>query len=191
MRLWPKTRGKRIVLVILLTILATLILGSAFLFYKINSDVISKIKVLNPQGENKALVIYHPGLSDFQRKVTLAFANGLVSSGWRVEVTTASSRAVADLSSYDLLVLGSPTYGFKPASSIQRYISRVGDFQGKQTVVIVTAAGSAGGSLAIMEKLIQDRNGFIVKSLKLFTQAPNDGNPLDIATQAGKEFLLP
>ena len=69
-------------------------------------EVISEVKVLNPESDKgTALVIYQKGLRDFAPKVAFAFANGLVSNGWRVEITTVSPNAPTHISSYDLLVL--------------------------------------------------------------------------------------
>ncbi|MFH0896842.1 MAG: hypothetical protein V1850_02180 [Candidatus Bathyarchaeota archaeon] len=78
-------------------------------------EVVSEVKVLNPVGCNRtALVVYQKGLIDFQPKMVFAFAEGLASSGWRVDVTTVSPRAPTDISSYDLLVIARPTYFFSP-----------------------------------------------------------------------------
>ena len=63
--------------------------------------------------------------------ITRAFSEGLVSNGWRVDVTTASKEAPTDLTGYDLLVLSAPTYDWVPAKPIQRYLERLGDLGGQ------------------------------------------------------------
>ncbi len=154
-------------------------------------EVKSEVKVLNPEGDRgKALVVYQKGLRDFQPKVASAFAEGLVSAGWRVEITTVSSRAPTDISRYDLLVLGWPTYWFNPSLPIRRYLRRIGDLEGRKTVIICTAAGAPAGSCRKMTSLVRAANGTILKSLTLFTMRPNEGNgdPVAIATQAGREL---
>jgi flavorubredoxin len=154
-------------------------------------EVKSEVRVLNPEGERgTALVVYQKGLRDFQPKVAFAFAEGLVSAGWRVEITTVSSRAPTDISGYDLLVLGWPTYWFNPSLPVRRYLRRIGDLGGRNTVVICTAAGAPAGSCRKMMSLVRAANGTILKSLTLFTMRPNEGNgdPAAIATQAGKEL---
>ena len=157
-------------------------------------EVVSEIKVLNPEGDKgTALVVYQKGLRDFQPKVAFAFAEGLVSRGWRVEITAVSSRAPTDISSYDLLVLGWPTYWFNPSLPIQRYLKRIGNLEGRTTVIICTASGAPASSCEKMKSLVQAANGTILKSLTLFTIRPNEGNgdPVEIATQVGKEIPLP
>lgn len=157
-------------------------------------EVVSEVKVLNPKGDNgKALVIYQKGLRDFQPKVAFAFAEGLASIGWRVEITTVSTHTPTDISSYDLLVLTWPTYFFSPSLPVRRYLRRIKDLKEKRTVIICTAAGAPANSCEKMKSLVQAANGNIVKSLKLFTMRPNEGNnnPLEIATKIGKEITLP
>ena len=78
-------------------------------WYRVSKEVVSQVEVLNPGGERgTALLVYHTGRRGFLHSVIQAFAGGLVSAGWRVEITTASQQAPTDLSGYDLLVLGGP-----------------------------------------------------------------------------------
>ncbi len=156
-------------------------------------EVVSEVRVLNPTCDNRtALVIYQKGLRDFQPKVASAFVEGLASSGWRVEMTTVSSHAPTDISKYNLLVLAWPTYMFSPSLPIRRYLRRIGDLEGKRTVIICTAAGAPLGSCEKMKSLVHAGNGTIVKSLTLFTMRPNEenGDPLEIATRVAKEIPL-
>lgn len=154
-------------------------------------EVVSEMKILNPEGDSgRALIVYQKGLRTFQPRVASAFAEGLVSSGWRVEVTTISSHAPTDLSSYDLLVLGWPTYWFNPSLLLRRYLKRLGDLDGKRVVVICTAAGAPAGSCEKMRRIVQAAHGTVVKTLTLFTMRPNEGNddPVEIATKVGREI---
>ena len=68
------------------------------------------------------------------------FAEGLVANGWRVEMTTASSKTPTGLAGYDMLVLGGPTYGLH-RRPIQAYLNRLGDLGGERMVTIITALG--------------------------------------------------
>jgi hypothetical protein len=88
--------------------------------------------------------------------------------------------------------LGSPVYGGIPASSIKRHVERVGDLQGIDTVLLVTSGGSDGGAEAALQQTVEDYGGSVVKVVSLFNAAPNEGNgdPLDIAEQAGREFFI-
>jgi flavorubredoxin len=167
---------------------------------RINQEVPSRVETLNLEGERgTALIVYHPGRRGFCHAVIHAFAQGLVSSGWRVDITTASSQAPTVLGGYDFLAFGGPTYMWSPARPIKRYVSRLGDLEGKPTAIIVTGFGATGRAMSIMEKLVREDNGQLVKSLSLTTARPNDEEDprpneevaLDMATRAGQEVPLP
>ena len=191
MKLWPEKKWKKILLIAILVFVIVVSGVLGFVLFKINSDYVSGIDVLNADGSETALIIYHPGLSSFMKDVVYAFADGLVENGWIVEITTASSQAPTDLSEYSLLVLGSPIYAGNPSPTIKRHIERIGDLQGINTVLLVTSAGSDGGTGASMQQTVEEHNGTIETVLSLFTSAPNegDGDPLDIAEQAGRKIF--
>jgi flavorubredoxin len=191
MRFWPQKKWKKIVFVAIIIFVVVVVGVAGFIFFKINNDYVSGIEVLNADGAETALIIYHPGLSSFMRDVTYAFADGLVENGWRVEVTTASSEAPTDLSNYSLLVLGSPVYAGNPSPTIKRHLERMGDLNGIDTVILVTSGGSDGSTEAYLQQAVEDHNGVVTNVLSLFTSTPNegDGDPLDIAEQAGREIF--
>jgi flavorubredoxin len=184
-------------------IAALLVGAAAWLYYSRNREVVSGVTTLNAGGEaGAALVVYHPGRSDFARRVIGGFAQGLVSRGWRVDLTTASLQAPADLSAYDLLVLGGPTYGFTPNQPIRRYLSRLGDLGGQRTATVVTAMGAGERSAAIMGRQVREANGELVESLLLYWMRPNDDDnyvdvsqnrdlAVELATQAAQRIPLP
>jgi len=191
MKLWPEKKWKKIlfIAIIVFVIVVAIVLG--FVFFKINSDYVSGIDILNEDGSETALIIYHPGLSSFMKDVIYVFADGLVENGWRVEITTASSQTPTDLSNYSLLALGSPVYGGTPSPTIERHLERISDLNGIDTVLLVTSAGSDGGAEASMQQTVEEYNGIVNEVLSLFNAAPNegDGDPLDIAEQAGREIF--
>ncbi|HEY74127.1 MAG TPA: hypothetical protein G4N99_12760, partial [Thermoflexia bacterium] len=164
---------------VLIVVFAALATAGGWMYYGRNREVVSNVEVLNPGGESgTALVVYHPGKSDFQGRVFSGFAEGLTSNGWRAEITTASSQSPTDLSGCDLLVLGGPTYGFAPNLPIRRYIGRLRDLGGQRTVTIITALGVGERSAAIMEGLVREANGDLVKGLLLYKMRPNDDDLL-------------
>ncbi len=59
-----------------------------------------------------------------------AYIAGLADADWSVMVSTASVDAPTSVSDFDLLVLGSPTYAWKPAGPITRYLGRLGELSG-------------------------------------------------------------
>jgi hypothetical protein len=179
-----------------LLLVVGLAVALAYLQFSINRETVSGLEVLNPQGTaGTALIVYHPGLSDFQERLTSAFAKGLVDEGWRVERTTTSPSAPSEISGYDLLVLGVHTYWWSPDGPTRRYLERVGDLSGTPTVALLSALGAAGRSQRLTEELIRSSGGEVVTVLPLFTMRPNEENDprpnqevaLELAHRAGRE----
>ncbi|NIV30092.1 MAG: hypothetical protein GWN58_11510 [Anaerolineae bacterium] len=164
----------------LIAVFAALAAFAAWLFSGRNSEVVSEVQTLNPEGEaGTALAVYHPGKGDFQRRVFAGFAQGLVANGWKVEMTTPSPQAPTDLAEYDLLVLGGPTYGFKPNRPVLKYLARLGDLGGKPTVTIITALGMGERSTEMMQRHVREANGDLIEALTLYKARPNDeDNPV-------------
>ena len=190
LRFWPRERWKKILLVFFLALLAVIAASVAFLALavlpNINKDVVRGIDVINPSGSKTALVVYQPGYTGFPKDISYAFADGLASGGWRVEITTASSQAPSDLSRYSLLVLGFPVYGGKPGEPIVRYINRTSDLNGIRTVIIaLDGLNSPAASVDTLKQKVQAANGTFYESLTLWI-----GNfpAADIARQAGSKI---
>jgi flavorubredoxin len=186
-----------------IVVLAVIGVSVAWLDYGRNKEVASEVEVSNPSGTTgTALVVYHPGKSDFQRRVFSGFVEGLVSNGWRVESTTPTAQTPTDLSKFDLLVLGGPTYWFSPNRPVKRYLNRLGDLEGQPTVTIITALGVGERSASIMQKQVQEANGNLVKALLLYKMRPNDDDnfvdgeqnralAVEMARQAALEIAPP
>jgi hypothetical protein len=160
LRLWPKGRWMRIVLVASLALIVVGAIATAYVLLSINKDVVSPIVVVNSGGVKTALVVYQPGLSSAPKDNSYDFADGLASGGWRVEITTASPEAPSDLSNYSLLVVAFPIYGGAPGAAAVRYIDRLGDLQGIHTVIIDVPA-----SENIMRQKVEAKNGTVIESL--------------------------
>ena len=164
---------------------------------QIQTCVPSEVVTVNPDGATgTAFVAYHAGLSSFQKDVTMAFVRGLVSNGWRCDVTTASREAPMDLSAYDLLVLGAPTYAFKPANPLRRYLTLAGDLGGLPTVLLVTGAGTTENAASVLAGYVTDANGTTIDVLELWQAAPSEevdglSDAMEIAERAGESIVLP
>jgi len=172
----PQKRWKRILVIVLLALMVVSVAVSVYAYLGMNNDVVTELVVKNPDGSKAALILYHPGLSSFSHDVAYAFADGLVSNGWRVEIATPSVEAPTDLSKYDLLVISSNTYAFSPDAPTTRHLERIGDLEGIPTVVVTLGAGSAEQSQQVFEELVESHNGTIIESLLLYSMAPNEGD---------------
>jgi flavorubredoxin len=157
-----------------MALFVALLLSAGWIGYAIRHSQHTAVRSVNPAGRVTALVVYHPGLSDYQREMTDEFVAGLVEQGWKVDVTTASSSAPRDLSPYRLLVIGGPVYWWAPARPVTRYLEGIGPLQGKPTAILLTGAGSVDRARELMEHQVQAAGGQIVASLALTIMRPND-----------------
>jgi hypothetical protein len=190
MRFWSQKKWKKILLVTLLMIVVISVSLLGYVSFAMNNDVVTQLVIKNATGSKTALVLYHPGLSSFSHDVSYAFADGLVSNGWRVEIATSSIEAPTNISKYSLLVISSNTYAFTPDSPTTRQLERIGNLNGIQTVLLTLGAGSAQESQKALETTIQTSNGTILQSLVLYSMAPNQGDrsATEIAQQTAKEI---
>ncbi len=182
---------------VILPILLVLIAAIGWVIYATGHEVVSTVKTVNPQaGKGRALIVWHPGQSNFPERVMNAFAAGLMANGWRVEMTTASVQSPADISGYGLLVLGSPVYWSAPARPISNYLKRLGDLHGKQTVILLMASGNSDDAMNKIKTRTAEAHGQIAVALSLYRWRPNRENAtgdnemiaVEIAQQAAKEI---
>jgi hypothetical protein len=185
-----------------LTILAILAVAWFLSYWWLNREAAPQVEVRNPEGDTgSALVVYHPGRGTFHRQVMGGFVEGLVASGWRVEVATATSQAPTQLANYDLLVLGSPTYWFAPSVPIRGYLRKLVDLDGQPTVTIITGLGAGGRSSNALCKKVQSARGSQVRSLTFYRMRPNDDDnyvdgkqnqalAVEMAEQAARSLAL-
>lgn len=186
MKFWPEKRWRKILLIVFLVLIIIGVPIIAYLEYSVYREVVSPVEVLNSTGSKNVLLVYHPGLSSFSHDLSFAFAEGLVSNGWRTEITTASSQTPVNLKDYDLLVLSWPIYDFGPGPTITNYIKRVGDLQGIQTIIITTGGGlDPLNAQEAMKNIVEGANGNIKAALTIF----RGGNVTDKALNAAKDII--
>lgn len=182
---------------VVLPILIILLVVGGWTIYITSREVASVVKILNPPSEKaRALLVWHPGQSDFPARVMNAFADGLIATGWRVDMTTASSEAPTDLAGYDMLVLGAPVYWGAPARPLSNYLQRIGDLRGKRTAIILTASGNSDGAIKSAKEKVAQAHGQIVTALSFYRWRPNREDAtgdnetigIEMARQAAQEI---
>lgn len=165
------------------------VLGSigAYLEYSVYREVSTETEVLNSQGTKTALVIYHPGLSDYAKNTTYTYAEALANAGWRVEIATASPQAPTELSKYSLLVLGWAIYDFNPAPTITNQIHRFTNLNGINTTIIIIGGGIDPFNVKnSMTKTVQDVNGTVIQTITSFRSQRN----FDLLQEQAAELAL-
>jgi flavorubredoxin len=190
LKYWPQKIWKKIILAFVLILIVGLgafgAFGGLLMAGVINREVVSGIDVINADGSKTALIVYQPGFSSFPRDISYAFADGLASSGWRVEITTASPQSPSDLSKYSLLTLAYPVYGGNPGTAIVNYANRLNDLDGINTVIIACQGGT-GPSLTIdtLKQKVQVANGTFYIGLSFSNQ---NSSAIESARQAGRDI---
>jgi len=174
MKLWPKKLWKQILVIFAIVVIILFVVAASFagllLAGVIGGEVVSEVEVINSEGLKTALVVYQPGFSNFPKDVSYAFADGLVSNDWKVEITTASAQTPTELSKYSLLVLAYPVYGETPGSAIVSYVNRTGNLNTINTVIIACAGGDSGESIVPLRQQVEEANGSFFSSLALSSQ---------------------
>jgi len=161
-----------------------LAVATGLILSRVGKPIERDIEIKNVDGAEVALMVYHPGLTGFLGKVMEAFSEGMVSIGYRVEMTTASPRAPTEITKYDLLVLGSPTYGGNTSKPLSDYLTTLGDLGKMPVVVIATGLGNETAA-SHMEELVEKNNGTVVLKLRYSGMGAND-EILDDARTQGK-----
>jgi flavorubredoxin len=182
--------------IIKIIIIIIVILSSAMgiIMWRTSQETVTPLRTLNPQSSGpRALVVYSPGLSDFPQKMAEAFATGLASSNWSMDIVTASSQAPTDLTDYTLLVIGGPIYGGQPSKPVQDYMARLGDLEGLRIYTLLTSAGENPQAEEFMSSWVTTHGGVEAGMLVLHTMAPNEpvdgvSDPTQIAANAAQSL---
>jgi hypothetical protein len=171
---------------LLLGLTVLLIIGGISGWYIIDKamqETITPLRTLNPASSGpKAIIIYSPGVSDFHLKITDSFASGLIDSGWKVDIVTASSQTITDLSDYNLLVIGGPIHGKLPSQALMEYMDRISSLNGIRVYAILSSLGGRPQGEQYISDWISSRGGVESGVLSLSTMSKN--TPVDGATEA-------
>ena len=114
-----KIAGLIVVVVVLL-----IIVSMGFVFLDAMSYTATGSETLSPAGNvtGNALVVYDPGITGFAKDVATKIAGDLQSKGYTVTLAGVRSSAAANVSGYDVIVAGGPTYAGNVSSSIKSYM---------------------------------------------------------------------
>lgn len=82
-------------------------------------------KVLSPDSASisKALVVYNPGVSGAAKNAAVAIAGDLQSKGYTVNLAGIKSAAAANISGYDVVIVGGPMYFGRVSNSVDAFLT--------------------------------------------------------------------
>ncbi len=118
----------RKILKIILAVFAVLIIAGVASFSLVIFDVAGNFAtgtqpLPNGAAIGKAIVVYDPGLSGGAKDTATKIGYNLQEKGYDVTLAGVKSSTAADLTGYDVIVVGGPIYAGKPASTIKSYLN--------------------------------------------------------------------
>ncbi|MCC7406271.1 MAG: hypothetical protein IT288_17895 [Bdellovibrionales bacterium] len=140
-----------------------------------------------------ALIIMHPSwLDGFQEELTAAFASSLAANGWRVERMRARSDQIPELAHYQLIVIGTNTYYWRPDLPTKRVLAQL-NLENKRVVGIVSGAGSTDWAVASLRQLLVESHGEVLDVRPFWLWRPNDEMRMDepnreVAVDLARQF---
>lgn len=155
-------RLKRIALV-LLALAALLAVSLGWLSWRIQQPVPGALERLHPDGDRRALIVYHPSyIDDFQQQITLRFAEGLAAAGWQVRRITADPAAIAalDLASYDTIVFGTNAYYWAIDQPTQQVLDALPPLQRRFCAGLVSGFGATEAAEAQLRARLAGKGCF-------------------------------
>jgi len=166
----------KIVLIIVVVVVVLVGVGAGSFYYFLrrwDSEQPSKKDTLKPEVSKvveRALIIYHPGATGYTEEAAYAIGKALQAKGWEVHLDRANSKAISDLSDFNLLCVGSPTYMASARPPIVNYINRCTNLEKRACLVLTTGGADPNESNRKLQSLLKSRGGKVISSLALLTK---------------------
>lgn len=138
-----KTMPKVLIVIAVLVVIIVIMVLCGLRLMKVRHG--GKHEVLEGEsGAPRALVVYQPSLTSAAGDVARWIAEGLNEGGYEVTLNRPGYHLSADISAYDVIVLGGPNYGSNFPEALFEYVDRIEDFGGKRVILFCTAGSSEG-----------------------------------------------
>jgi len=175
------------VFLILVFVLMVLTVGMVSAANKPKGD---KEQVLAGKGEKpkKAMIIYQPALTKITTEIAQELAAGLNAGGYEVTLNHPGKHLSTDLSGYELVVFGSPTYAGHMTKTLTKYMQQacpqLATATGVKPRIVLFATGQLDQTEEFdrLEGLLSELN--VVKKVK-FT--PKGQNAYDLGLELAQE----
>ncbi|MGA9138641.1 MAG: flavodoxin domain-containing protein [Methanocella sp.] len=119
----------KMILLIAVAIVIIVVLGAfacmAAIIFDVNSNLAGGSETLSPAGNvtGHALVVYNSGILGGAKNVASTIADDLKAQGYSVVLAGVKSPAAADVSGYDIIVVGGPIYMGNASGSVKAYLA--------------------------------------------------------------------
>lgn len=125
-------------------------------------------EIVKPEGAvvGKAIIVYDPGLSGGTKTAASHMAEDLKSKGYEVKLAGVRSSDAVDISGYDILVVGSPTYGAKPTGPITSYLDGLENPGNITAGVYALSGGDTQDAEMVMAEMLKNKSIPVKVSVK-------------------------
>jgi flavodoxin len=114
----------KILFAVFVIIMALFIASAAVITYDVAGSLATDVHPLpNGAPTGQAIVVYDPGLSGGAKDAATKIGYSLQDAGYNVTLAGVKSGVAANTAGYDVVVVGGPVYGGKPAKSVQDYLN--------------------------------------------------------------------
>jgi hypothetical protein len=125
-----------------------------------------------PTAPRRALMIYQPTPHGFLVGHLRTLAQALTQQGLKVELAATGTSGPARPSDYDLLILATPAWGFRPARALVEYVRKL-DLREKQTLLVVSGFGMTESTMRTLHGLVQSKGARVIWTVEIWTERPN------------------
>jgi flavodoxin len=121
---------KKILLIAVAVVIVVVLGAFAFMgaiIFDVNSNLAGGSETLSPAGNitGHALVVYNPGVTGAAKNMASTIADDLEARGYSVVMAGVKSQTAADVSGYDVIVVGGPIYTGNASGSIKAYLENL------------------------------------------------------------------
>ena len=159
------------------------------LIHSNNTEKGNKTVILNTNSapHSKVLIVYQPSLmTDSTKNIAYDLAKGLNSKGYDVTIAYPGKYLSTDLSSYKVVVFGSPVYIGQTSSVLNDYIKSVKNLKDQRILLFVTGGADDSEQLNSLEKLFTNTESPMKMSFK-YNDKDNKTKAFNLGAEIGKE----
>lgn len=113
------------------------------------------------------MIVYDPGLSGESKTVATKMGNELQSKGYEVKLAGVRSNDATNVTGYNVILFGGPTYAGDASSAIKTYLEGLNIPQNVTVGVFSVGSGADDqDSNLVMQQILQNKNVTVKVSVK-------------------------
>jgi hypothetical protein len=156
-----------------------------------------RLETLGNSGVKSALVLYHPSRdAHFSDELSLAVAEGLVTTGLSVDRATMTNKTPSEFKHYALIVVVSNTYYWTPDLPTLNYLDRA-QLTDIPVIGVIGGAGATARSERLLGEALADSGARVLHTQSYWIFRPNDESRMsesnravakELARQLGRKY---